>query len=105
MRGCMFYQKKNIYIILACLLQCYWFITPDVLAENITQVKKIKYNVSEHLVTVYNTVEERRLMVEVPSNPFVQEQPIPIAIQIIKNTDDFKYGLKSWLKLPPLRRT
>ena len=88
--------------ILTHLFQCHGFITPEVLAENSTQVKKLQYTVTEPLVAVYNTVEELKLMVDAASNPFAREQIISICTQIIINTHDFKDGLKSCFNLPPL---
>ena len=85
--------NADVPTILVHLFRNYGYVTPEVLAENTAAVKELQYSVKEPLVTVYNAIEDLKLLAKAANNPFTPVQLVDIAIQVIKNSHDFDNGL------------
>ena len=53
-------------------------------AENTTVVKGTQYSIEGPLVTVYNVIDDIKLLDEVSNNPFIPGKLVEIGIHIIK---------------------
>ena len=51
------------------------------------------FNVTQHLVTVFQSIEDLKLFTEAAHNPFTEVQLVYISIQIPENSHEFKIGL------------
>ena len=72
----------------------------DKLDDVETQVKNIKFNLLDPLVTFLNKIEELNRIVTDAGNPYTETQKRQIGEFIIKNTNGFKTGLSDYLAQP-----
>ena len=65
----------------------------------------MSYHPLEHLVTVFNQIEDLERLGVAARDPFTNKQLVNIGLKIIKNTRDFADGLKTWYQRPRVEHT
>jgi len=56
------------------------------------------------LVPIYNEIELEHLSVAAV-NPYSQSQIVSYGLTIIKNTNNFETGIRTWITRPPIEHT
>ena len=63
------------------------------------------YNLMEPLITIYDEIEELEHLGVTVVNPYLQSQVMNYRLTIIKNTNDFETGIRTWITRPPIEHT
>ena len=87
------------------LFQRYGLVTPHQLAKFEKEVREYRYNVVEPLTTVYDLIDDLELMGDAAQTPYLEQQLVSYALEILRATQDFQDGIKSWNRRAPALRT
>ena len=91
--------------LLLTLFQRYGFVTQHQLAEFESSIRQYTYNVQDPLSLVFDQIEELQLLAEASRTPYSDGQLVSFGVEILRNTQDFQDGIKSWNRLPLANRT
>lgn len=95
----------SISAVLTHLFEKHGVIVADTLDEQETKVKGMKYVPTEPFVTVTNAIEELARIANAAENPYSDAQKVQMGIRIVKNTNDFEDGLRTWYLRPGTEKT
>ena len=87
------------------LFQRYGLVTPHQLAKFEKEVCEHRYDVLEPLTTVYDLIDDLELMGDAAQTPYSEQQLVSYALEILRATQDFQDGIKSWNRRAPALRT
>ena len=94
--------QANISTVLAYLFTTYGTIEPEVLREREPKVLEMTYTLMDLLVTIYNEIEELEHLGVAAINPYSQSHIVSYELVIIKNTNDFETGIRTWITRLPI---
>ena len=92
--------KYKLHTIFAHLFTKYGTIEDEVLTEEEDKLRNTEYNILDPLVTVFDQIEELQHLGNAAQNPYSEAQLIKLALRIIKHTNDFETGIRTWIKIP-----
>ena len=87
------------------LFNRYGFITQQQLADHERNARSYQYNIQDPLSVVYDLIEDLQLLAEAARTPFSENQLVSHALEILRNTNKFTDGIKSWNRLGAAART
>ena len=86
--------QRDIPTVLAYLYTTYGTIETEVLREHKVEVREMVYNLMELLVTIYDEIEELEHLGVAAVDPYSISQIMSHGLTIIKNTNNFKTGIR-----------
>ena len=92
--------QASVPTVLAYILTTYGTIDPEALMERKLKVCEKSYDLMEPLVTIYNEIEELEHFGVAVINPYSQSQIVNYGLTIIKNTNNFETGIRTWITRP-----
>ena len=95
----------NIPRIFAYLFTNYGLIEDSHLTEAEAKLRSFQYDLLDPLVKIFDEVEELQHLGNAAVDPYSEAQLIKFALQIIKNTNDFETGIRTWIDLPRVDKT
>ena len=95
----------NLQTIFAHLFTKYGTIEDEVLTEEEEKLRDTEYNILDPLVTVFDQIEELQHLGNAAQNPYSEAQLIKLALRIIKGTNDFETGIRTWIEKARVDKT
>ena len=89
----------------ANLFARYGLVTSHELAAFEREVREHHYDVVEPLSTVHDLIDDLQLMGEAAHLPYSEQQLVQYALDILRNTNEFQDGIKTWNRRAPNLRT
>ena len=87
------------------LFQRYGLVTAQALAAFEKEVREHRYDIVEPLSTVYDLIDDLELMGDAANTPYSEQQLVSYALEIIRNTNEFTDGIKTWNRRAPALQT
>lgn len=80
-------------------------ITPTELDQHADKVKKMNYNLSMPIDSIFNDIEELSEYADAAETPYTQQQLIDLGYLIISKTNAFSQDIRAWLRRPRAEHT
>ena len=83
---------KHVLEVIQYLFENYCQVRQTTLNEHEQSVKAIVYTLIEPLISVFTQIKDLRILAKSAKNPYSDRQLVEIAMNIIRNKNDFEKG-------------
>ena len=97
--------QVDVSMVLSYLFTTYGTTETEVLRECKLKIREMAYDLMEPLVTIYDKIEELEHLKIAAVHLYPQSQIVSYGLTIIKNTNNFETGIRTWIIRPAIDHT